>query len=119
MVSTAGGPRASLGYRRRSRHWSMIVLLPACLLASACGGGVAEPTYVPRDAALRALPLYFYPVADGGKARAFVFLFGNDVGFWKPHRELAAAMARQGYDVVGCDLKPLFATLPPDPAARQ
>jgi pimeloyl-ACP methyl ester carboxylesterase len=97
----------------------MIVLLLACLLTTACEGGAAEPTYVPRDAALRALPLYFYPVADGRRALAFVFLFGNDVGFWKPHRELAAATARQGYDVVGFDLKPLFATLPTDPAARQ
>lgn len=119
MVSAAGGPTVSLGYGRRSRHWSMLVLLLACLLTTACEWGVAEPTYVPRDAALRALPLYFYPVANGGKARAFVFFFGNDVGFWKPHRELAAAMARRGYDVVGFDMKPLFATLPSDPDARQ
>jgi hypothetical protein len=53
----------------------MIVLLLAFLLTTACGGGIAEPTYMPRNGALRAPQLYFYPVANAGKARAFVFFF--------------------------------------------
>lgn len=119
MVSATGEPGVSPWCSGRSRRWGMLVLLLACVLTTACEGGTAEPTYMPHSTALRALPLYFYPVANGRKALAFVFLFGNDVGFWKPHRELAAAMAQQGYDVVGFDLKPLFAMLPSDPAARQ
>ena len=30
-----------------------------------------------------------------------IFFFGNDVGFWAPHRELADYLAGEGYAVVG------------------
>ncbi len=93
-----------------------VALASAILLA--CGGGPAA-TYIPHDATLRALPLSFYPSSQRARpASAFVFFFGNDVGFWKPHRELAAALASDGYSVVGIDIRPVLASLPDREPAR-
>lgn len=101
----------------RTRWWALSARILAVGLI-ACSGG-AEPTYVPRDATLRHLPLSFYRAANSaGAPRAFIFFFGNDVGFWRPQRNLAAAMANQGYDVVGFDMKPLLASLPDSAASR-
>ena len=89
----------------------------ACVIVSACGG--PPPPYTPRDPALRALPLYFYPTVDATRpARAFIFFFGNDVGFWQPHRELCAALAGDGYSVTGMDVRKLLGTLPDHEPAR-
>ena len=94
-------------------------LLAALLVAASACGGAADPTYQARDPALRTRPLYFYPaVAGPDSARAFIFFFGNDIGFWEPHRRLAASMAERGYDVVGFDMKALLASLPDSGAAR-
>jgi pimeloyl-ACP methyl ester carboxylesterase len=89
------------------------------VLSVACHTSSHPPTYVPRDAALRALPLYFYPsrVADR-PPRAFIFFLGNDVAFWAPHQELAWRLAGDGYTVVGLDLRGYLARLPM-PAARR
>ena len=73
----------------------------------------AHSEYVPRNPALRRASLFFYPShAGSGPAPAFVFFFGNDVGFWSAHQELADDLAGQGYAVVGFDVKPLLASLP-------
>jgi type IV secretory pathway VirJ component len=88
-------------------------------LALAAGCRAARAPYVPRDAALRALPLYFYPSADTTRpARALVFFFGNDIGFWEAHQRLAERLAGDGFDVVGFDVKRFLATLPEPPARR-
>lgn len=79
----------------------------------------ADPTYTARDPALRSRVLYFYPAVAGREpANAFVFFFGNDVGFWAPHRRLAVNLAEQGFDVVGFDLKPLVTSLSDSDAGR-
>ena len=73
----------------------------------------AHSDYVPRDPALRSRSLYFYvPHGTEPRARVLVFFFGNDVGFWAAHQQLAADLASHGYDVVGYDVKPLIDSLP-------
>jgi pimeloyl-ACP methyl ester carboxylesterase len=79
----------------------------------------ALPTYVPHDSSLRALPVYCYPAADTTRPpRALVFFYGNDLGFWQPHRTLAARLARANYTVAGVDPRTLLATLPSEPRVR-
>lgn len=76
-------------------------------------------SYVPRDASLRGLPLYWYPAGDPAHPpRAIVFFFGNDVGFWQPHQDLAWRLAADGYAVVGLDVRRYLARLPM-PVARR
>jgi pimeloyl-ACP methyl ester carboxylesterase len=76
--------------------------------------------YTPRDPALRAQPLYFYPATDTTKAaKAFVFFIGNDIGFWGAHQELATRLAGEGYDVVGFDVKKFYGALPDENGARE
>jgi pimeloyl-ACP methyl ester carboxylesterase len=53
-----------------------------------------------------------------GPPRALVLFFGNDVGFWRPHHALAAALASDGYAVAGVDIRPLLASLPEGHPAR-
>jgi len=93
------------------------VLAAAALLAlTACESGPTVP-YVPRDASLRNEPVLFYP-ARTRHPRAFIFFLGNDVGFWKPHEELAWRLAENGYSVVGLDVKEYLARMPEAEPAR-
>lgn len=64
------------------------------------------------------MPIYFYPSRAAGPARAVVFFFGNDVGFWTPHQELAEYLAGLGYSVVGFDIRGFLSSLPDAPAQR-
>ena len=91
------------------------VLLAVALLA-ACMRGPTVP-YEPRDRELKQEPLYFYP-AQSHPSKAFILFIGNDIGFWKPHAELAWRLARAGYDVVGFDFKKYLSTLPSSEPAR-
>jgi len=76
----------------------------------------APPNYQARDRALRLAPLRFY---RSPHARALVWFFGNDVGFWGAQQRLAAQLADGGYDVVGMDLRAWLAQRPTEsPAAR-
>ena len=86
------------------------------LIVIGCESGPTTP-YVPRDASLRSEPLLFYP-ARHRPARAFVLFLGNDVGFWKPHEELAWRLAENGYAVVGLDIKKYLAALPEEEPTR-
>ena len=90
----------------------------ALILVATAGCSGPGPTYVPRDPELKKLPLFFYPTATLSAARAMVFFFGNDVGFWSPHQELAAYLSRQGYSAVGFDLRSFLADLPDTPPQR-
>jgi pimeloyl-ACP methyl ester carboxylesterase len=85
------------------------LLIAALFAVAGCESGPTVP-YVPRDVSLRGEPLLFYPAR--GHARAFIVFLGNDVGFWKPHEELAWRLAENGYDVVGLDVKKYLARLP-------
>jgi len=81
----------------------------------------ARPAFHPADPLLRAQPLYFYPAAGASRSapRAVVFFFGNDVGFWRAHQELAERLAGAGYGVVGFDMRPMLARLPESPPAAR
>jgi len=78
-----------------------------------------EPTRVARDPWLRDEPVFLYAAADSTRPpRAVVFFFGNDVGFWQPHRQLAASLARSQYAVAGFDMRALLRALPDRVIAR-
>jgi hypothetical protein len=82
--------------------------------------GTAGPGMVPGDALLNSAGVRLYPASDGGRPpRAVVFFFGNDVGFWAPHRELATFLSQRGIAVAGFDLRDLVHSLPASPVARQ
>lgn len=84
----------------------------------ACGDG-DPPTRVARDAVLRAQPIFLYAPADTTRPpRAIVFFFGNDIGFWRPHRALASSLAAAQYAVAGFDMRPLLRALPEHGATR-
>jgi pimeloyl-ACP methyl ester carboxylesterase len=81
--------------------------------------GDAPPTHVARDPALRDQPVFLYNAADTTRPpRAVIFFFGNDIGFWKPHRQLAASLARTQYAVAGFDMRSLLRGLPDHGASR-
>ena len=85
--------------------------------ATAIGLGACSvsnrPTVVARDAVLRSQPVYLYAAADSTRPpRALVFFFGNDIGFWRPHRKLASVLAGSQYAVAGFDIRPLLGSLP-------
>lgn len=64
-----------------------------------CVGG-ESPTRVARDPVLRAQPVFLYGAADTTRPpRAVIFFFGDDIGFWKPHRQLAALLARSRHEL--------------------
>jgi pimeloyl-ACP methyl ester carboxylesterase len=67
---------------------------------------------------LQQQPLFFYPDRSATPARAVIFFFGNDVGFWQPHRDLADYLSGLGYSVIGFDMRSLLADLPEEPAPR-
>jgi len=53
-----------------------------------------------------------------GPPRAVVFFFGNDIGFWQPHRQLASSLASSQLAVAGFDMRSLLRSLPVGTAAR-
>ena len=92
--------------------------LSALLFLGACFRPAPAP-YTPKDPALAALPLFFYPTAvSSAPAKAFIFFVGNDIGFWGAHQDLAKRLAGAGYDVVGFDTKPYFDRLPESDSLR-
>jgi len=79
---------------------------------------IARPDYVPHVTALRAENVFVYP--PHGVLRGTIVFFGNDVGFWQPHQQLADFLSRQGFAVVGLDLRQLFkAQADATPAERE
>ncbi|MEO9117096.1 MAG: hypothetical protein ABI311_13130 [Gemmatimonadaceae bacterium] len=101
-------------------RWLTLTAVLICLGAwlASLALPAAHSDYVPHNPALRRADLFFYPPHAGhGPAPAFIFFFGNDVGFWSAHQELADDLAGQGYAVVGFDVKPLLKSLPNDRTA--
>lgn len=95
------------------------------LLVVATAGGMAwwhwlvrspHPNHVVSDRVLRGRGVVIY--TPSAAPRALMLFFGNDIGFWRPHHELAADLAAQGYAVAGIDIRPLFDSLPEEHAAR-
>jgi acetyl esterase/lipase len=105
---------------RRVSACALAVLGAACALP----GLVLPRAHAPlRPAApeLRRAPVYLYPayadVPDPARPpRAYVFFFGNDVGFWRAHERLAELLRAQGYAVAGVDVRRLLRHLPRGPA---
>ena len=79
---------------------------------------IARPDYMPRIPGLRAPELFVYPPART-PLRATIIFFGNDVGFWQPHQQLAAFLSKEGYAVVGFDLRNLLEAIPDAPQAER
>lgn len=102
-----------MGQIRRSITGTAIsVALAAC-------AGNDSPTRIARDPALRGERVFLYQAADTTRPpRAVIFFFGNDIGFWLPHRQLAGSLARSQYAVAGFDMRPLFQRLPAGGPAR-
>ena len=93
------------------------LVLSVLALAATISCSSSRAPYIPHNPELRRLPVYFYP-AGPAAARAVVFFFGNDVGFWTPHRDLAEYLSGQGYSVVGFDMRTFLAELPEAPPQR-
>ncbi len=90
-------------------------LLGGCFLITALRPGAKAPFHPP-DPALQRAPLYFYPARDTTQPpHAVVFFFGNDVGFWAAHQRLAELLSRDGYSVIGFDVKRELDHLPDGP----
>ena len=88
------------------------------VLLAACAHG-DRPTLVARDPWLRAQPVFLYKAADTTQPpRAVIFFFGNDIGFWQPHRELAGSLAQSQYAIAGFDMRSLLKKLPERRPAR-
>ena len=94
------------------------LVLSVLALAAIVGCSSRRPPYIPHNPELRRLPLFFYPAAQAAPARAVIFFFGNDIGFWTPHRDLAEYLSGLGYSVVGFDMRSFLADLPEKPAQR-
>lgn len=72
-----------------------------------------RPPRLPRAAILRDAPVVLYRATDPTRpARAAIFFFGNDVGFWKPHQALAWQHSGMQYAVAEFDIRQLLAKLP-------
>lgn len=100
---------------QRAPRWITVLFATIVLAAGASAWltcHVEEPraNHRVRDAWLARMGVLMYTPA--GPPRALLVFFGNDVGFWRPHQELAADLAADGYAVVGVDVRPLFASLP-------
>ena len=120
-------PRAFAVYTALVRRGVARLLAAACATsAAACAlpGLVLPHAHAPlhpTTAELRGAPLYLYPAwADAPDParppRAYVFFFGNDVGFWRAHQRLAELLRGQGYAVAGLDVRRVLKRLPRGPA---
>lgn len=78
---------------------------------------IQRPTYAPHSEILQSSEAYVYPPRSA--LRGTIVFFGNDVGFWQPHQELADFLSRQGYAVIGYDLRNLFKSVADSGVARR
>lgn len=91
----------------------------AAVVLAAFGCSAPRPPYVPHNPELRRQPVYFYPARTAAPPRAVVFFYGNDLGFWSPHQQLAEYLSDLGYSVVGFDMRNFLAQLPDTPSERE
>lgn len=103
--STLGGGAALDRLRRNISGIVIAIALVGCESND-------SPTRITRDPNLRG-QVFLYAAADSTRPpRAVIFFFGNDIGFWRPHRQLAALLAQSQYAVAGFDMRSLLARLP-------
>jgi pimeloyl-ACP methyl ester carboxylesterase len=79
---------------------------------------MARPDYVPHVSELRGSQFFVYPPRAAVR-RGTILFFGNDVGFWQPHQQLADFLSSEGYAVVGFDLRTLLKTMPDAPESMR
>lgn len=96
---------ASAAARRAYLALSCSVAFAGCRSGPRGAVDVGDPRLQRRD-------VFVYPAASSAPARALIFFFGNDVGFWKPHRRLAARLSHSGYDFVGLDIRDYLSRFP-------
>lgn len=90
-------------------------LCAAALLTAICVTGLgATPHYNARARVLHRSSVQFFLPDRAAQPRALILFFGNDVGFWQPHVNLAERLARHGYVVVGLDIRDYLSHLPAD-----
>jgi Lysophospholipase len=101
------------GIMNRTGFSTKIGAMAAVFIAIAAYAGwamwprpIERPDYSPRSPILGSQDVYVYPPRSA--LRGTIVFFGNDVGFWKPHQELADFLSRQGYAVIGYDLRKLL-----------
>ena len=99
-------------------RYSRALVLSVLALGVITSCSSRRPPYIPHNRELRRLPLFFYPASPAAPARAVIFFFGNDIGFWTPHRDLADYLSSLGYSVVGFDMRSFLADLPEKRAQR-
>jgi pimeloyl-ACP methyl ester carboxylesterase len=92
----------------------IVALRRAALVAALAGcANDDKPTRVSHDPLLLAQPVLLYAPTDTTRPpRAVVFFFGNDIGFWQPHRQLARSLAAAQFAVAGFDMRSLLHSLP-------
>lgn len=118
-------PAARAAWSRVPRSvWYTVVALLLCfglfaLFELYTGGRDVTSDYHARTVALRRAGVTVYaPPVGYASPRAILVFFGNDVGFWTPHRRLALSLSHDGYAVIGVDIRPVLANLPSDPGCR-
>ncbi len=125
QMAPAGRHRKRWSRAQRIAVTTTLVLLMGgfgyILLETWMTGSSSPSTYIADDAILREGTrrgvIEIFPPRSGHPRAVIVFL-GNDVGFWRPHRLLAAGLGLDGYAVVGLDIRDVFRELPDDPDAR-
>ncbi len=107
----------------RAVRYSVVALLLCFglfgLFEQYMGGREVTSHYHPRTTALRKAEITVYaPPVGYASPRAILVFFGNDMGFWAPHRRLAFSLSCDGYAVIGVDIRPVLANLPGDSSLR-
>jgi pimeloyl-ACP methyl ester carboxylesterase len=108
-VSMSFAPSAK---RAAAVNASKTLLIAVFVVAAVAGCSPRRPPYVPQNPELAKLHVFFYPSRTATPARAVIFFFGNDIGFWTPHQDLAEYLSGLGYSVVGFDMRSFLADLP-------
>lgn len=92
--------------------------MTCCVILTSCGA--LTEGQKPRDPLLQRWSIEMYPPRNALECpTAFVFFFGNDVGFWGAHRDVASALTYRRIAVAGLDIRPALSDLPEADSLRR